>query len=162
MNKEPKCLKIGKEFHKKIQKDWLDTAEGEVEAEKQMIKQNGRKGRMDVFIKIEETYVSIAEMKTSDWDAMTIKSLHRNVRRQIRQIWIYIDSQLKEKRDVTPGIIFSNRPKKNGRLDLIEQLFGEEGITVVWDDESTEECLNRSGYDEMTLNDGAPNQSSLS
>ena len=149
MNKEPKTLKNGKEFHKKIQTEWLDTAEGEVEAEKQMIKQNGRKGRMDVFIKTEETYVSIAEIKMSDWDVMTIKNLHRNVRRQIRQIWSYIDSQLEQKRDVTPGIIFSNRPKKNGRLDLIEQLFGEEGITVVWDDESIEECLKRSSYDEM-------------
>ena len=149
MNKEPKILKNGKEFHKKIQTEWLDTAEGEVKAEKQMIKQNGRKGRMDVFIKTEETYVSIAEIKMSDWDVMTIKNLHRNVRRQIRQIWSYIDSQLEQKRDVTPGIIFSNRPKKNGRLDLIEQLFGEEGITVVWDDESIEECLKRSGYDEM-------------
>jgi len=149
MNKEPKSLKNGKKFHKKIQTEWLDTAKGEVEAEKQMIKQNGRKGRMDVFIKTEETYVSIAEIKMSDWDVMTIKNLHRNVRRQIRQIWSYIDSQLEQKRDVTPGIIFSNRPKKNGRLDLIEQLFGEEGITVVWDDESIEECLKRSGYDEM-------------
>ena len=114
-----------------------------------MIKQNGRKGRMDVFIKTEETYVSIVEIKTSDWDVMTIKNLHRNVRRQIRQIWSYIDSQLEQKRDVTPGIIFSNRPQKNGRLDLIEQLFGEECITVVWDDESIEECLKRSSYDEM-------------
>ena len=149
MNKEPKILKNGKEFHKKIQTEWLDTAEGEVKAEKQMIKQNGRKGRMDVFIKTEETYVSIAEIKMSDWDVMTIKNLHRNVRRQIRQIWSYIDSQLEQKRDVTPGIIFSNRPQKNGRLDLIEQLFGKECITVVWDDESIEECLKRSSYDEM-------------
>ena len=123
MNKEPESLKNGKEFHKNIQKEWLDTTEGEVEVEKQMIKQNGRKGRMDVFIQIEETYVSIAEMKMSDWDAMTIKNLHKNVRRQIRQIWSYIDSQLEQNRDVTPGIIFSNRPKKNGRLDLIEQIF---------------------------------------
>ena len=149
MNKEPKILKNGTEFHKKIQTEWLDTAEGEVKAEKQMIKQNGRKGRMDVFIKTEETYVSIVEIKTSDWDVMTIKNLHRNVRRQIRQIWSYIDSQLEQKRDVTPGIIFSNRPQKNGRLDLIEQLFGKECITVVWDDESIEECLKRSSYDEM-------------
>ena len=149
MNKEPKSLKNGKEFHKKIQNEWLDTAEGEVEAEKQMIKQNGRRGRMDVFVKIEETYVSIAEMKMSDWDAMTIKNLRRNVRRQIRQIWNYIDSQLKQKKDVTPGVVFSNRPKMNGRLDIIEQLFGEEGITVVWDDESIEECLKRSDYDEI-------------
>ena len=149
MNKEPKCLKNGKEFHKKIQAEWLDTAEGEVETEKQMVKQNGRKGRMDVFIKTEETYVSIVEMKMSDWDAMTINNLHRNVKRQIRQIWSYVDSELEQKKEVSPGVIFSNRPKKDGRVDLIEQLFEEECITVVWDDESIENCLKRSNFEEI-------------
>ena len=127
-----------KNFIKKKQTEWLDTAQGEVKIEKQMIKKNGRKGRMDVFIKTEETYVSIVEMKNSDWDAMTMKNLHRNVRRQIRQIWSYIDPELEQNREVSPGIIFSNRPKKISRLNLIEQLFEEECITVVWDDESNE------------------------
>jgi hypothetical protein len=51
-------------------------------------------------------------------------------------VWEYIDSQLSEGKDVSPGIIFPARPIFKRRLKLIESLFEERGIAVVWQDES--------------------------
>jgi hypothetical protein len=75
---------------------------------------------------------------------MTDSAVRRNARRQIKQIWDYIDSQLKAKRDVSPGIIFPKRPKHRARMKLIEDMFEEEGIPVVWHDETIEERKARS------------------
>ena len=141
---EPKSLHKGKEFHKKIQKEWLDSAEGIVKPEKGITKPSGRKGRIDIFVKSDEKLVAIAEIKNSDWDIMNTNAVHRNVKRQARQILNYIDSQLKSGKEVSPGIIFPKRPKNKDRMDLIEQLFEEEGISVVWMDESIAERKARS------------------
>jgi hypothetical protein len=144
MNSEPKPLRRGKEFHKKIQKEWVNTAEGEVTPEKSTIKPSGRKGRMDVFVRCDETLVAIAEIKVSDWDVMTLTAIRRNVKRQARQIWDYIESQSELGKDVSPGVIFPKRPKDHDRINLIEQMFNEEGISVVWGDESIAERKARS------------------
>jgi hypothetical protein len=143
-NNEPKLLRRGKDFHKKIQKGLLNTAEGEVTPEKLTIKPSGRKGRMDIFVKSDEILVAIAEIKDSNWDAMTSTAVRRNVKRQARQIWDYIESQLELGKEVSPGVIFPKRPKDPDCLNLIEQLFEEEGISVVWEDKSIAERKIRS------------------
>ncbi len=143
-NKEPKILSRGKKFHKAIQGDWEETAEGEVTSEKTIKTSKDKKGRVDIFTKVNDSYIAIAEIKNSDWDAMTPEALRRNVKRQLRQVWKYIDSQLNLKIDVTPGIIFPKRPKDIEILKLIETQFEEEGISVVWDDESIQERKSRS------------------
>lgn len=135
-NSEPSQLRKGKEFHKKIQKEWLDTAEGNIMSEKSMIKSSGRKGRIDIFVESNKTLNAIVEIKDTCWDSMTSSAVKRNIRRYTRQIWNYIESQLETGKDVSPGIIFSNQPKDPDLLNLIEQLFDQEGIPVVWKDES--------------------------
>lgn len=141
-NREPKRLHRGKEFHKKVQKDWLNTTEAI--SEKSMTKPSGRKGRMDIFVKSDETLVAVVEIKASDWDAMSQNAIRRNVRRQACQIWDYIDSQLASGKEVSPGIIFPKRPKDSNRMNLIEELFNKKGIAVVWEDESSVERKARS------------------
>jgi len=143
-NNEPKPLHRGKEFHKKIQKEWLNSATGEVTPEKSITKPSGRKGRVDIFVRNDETLVAIAEIKASDWDSMGSAAVRRNIKRQVRQIWDYIKSQLELGKEVSPGIIFSRRPKDPNRMKLIEQLFDEEGIPVVWEDETIAERKARS------------------
>jgi len=144
-NKEPKRLRKGKKKHKKIQKKWHKKAKGEeVKSEKQVTKPSGRKGRIDVFVKSDEKLVAVVEIKVSDWDTMTLGALRRNVKTQARQIWDYIESQLELGKDVSPGVIFPKRPKDTNRMVLIEQLFDEEGIPVVWDDESIRKRKARS------------------
>jgi hypothetical protein len=87
---------------------------------------------------------AIAEVKASDWDKMTDRAVRRNVNRHIRQIWDYIESQLKAKKDVSPGVIFPKRPTDRARMKLIEDMFEEEGVPVVWQDETIEERRARS------------------
>jgi len=93
---------------------------------------------MDIFVKADDTLVAVVEIKASDWDAMTPTAIRRNVRRQARQIWGYIDSQLALGKDVSTGVIFPQRPKHPDRTKLVEQLFEEQGIPVVWEDGSVE------------------------
>ncbi|GAF96833.1 unnamed protein product, partial [marine sediment metagenome] len=138
-------LRRGKAFHKKMQADWLSTAEGQILIEKAITKPTGRKGRIDIFVDDDgDKLVAVAEVKSSDWDKMTDPAVRRNVRRQIKQIWDYTDSQLKAKKDVSPGIIFPKQLKDKERMRLIEELLEEEGIPVVWQDETIEERKARS------------------
>ena len=69
---------------------------------------------------------------------MTPQAVRRNVKRQARQIWGYIELQ-PTLDGICPGIVFPRRPRDPERLELIEHLFEEEGIPVVWEDESTAE-----------------------
>ena len=140
MPNEPSKLHRGKAFHKKMQVDWLNTAEGKILIEKAITKPTGRKGRIDIFVDDDgDKLVAVAEVKASDWDKMTDSAVRRNVRRQIKQIWDYIESQLAKEKEVSPGIIFPKRPKDQERMRLIEEMFEEEGIPVVWQDETIEE-----------------------
>lgn len=142
--KEPATLRRGKEFHREIQEEWSKTAQGEeVRPEKSTTKPTGRKGRMDIFVRADDLLVSVVEIKASDWDAMNWKAIHRNVKRQADQIWDYIESQLEQGKEVSPGVIFPKRPKDPERLNLIEKLFEERGIPVVWQDESVKERKTR-------------------
>ena len=49
-NGEPKQLSRGKAFQRRMQADWIDTAEGQVRAEKSVTQPTGRKGRIDIFV----------------------------------------------------------------------------------------------------------------
>jgi hypothetical protein len=98
-----------------------------------------------VFATSDDAGVAVIEVKASDWDAMKEAAVRRNVRRQARQIWDYIESQLKKDKQVSPGIIFPKRPEDPARLKLIEDLFEEEGIVAVWDDELIAELKARVG-----------------
>ena len=145
MTTEPCQLKRGKAFHRKMQADWLSTAEGRILIEKAITKPSGRKGRIDIFVDDDgNKLVAVAEVKASDWDKMTESAVRRNVRRQIKQIWDYIDSQLSEKKEVSPGIIFPHHPKDKARMKQIEDMFEQEGIPVVWQNETIEERKARS------------------
>lgn len=144
--REPERLRRGKRFHRQVQEDWARTAEGTVTREHQVLRTSGRRGRIDVYVDAEGD-VAVVEIKASDWDAMTERNVRRNVRRQIRQIWSYIETQLEELdkgRYISPGVIFRKRPTSPVRLQLIEEMFLEEGIAVAWEDETIEERRTRA------------------
>jgi hypothetical protein len=146
-SKEPESLKRGKRFHKLIQEEWLRTSiDGTPRPERSIKKASGKKGRVDILVEeLGDGFVSIIEIKTSDWDIMTEKNVMRNVRRQIRQVWGYVNSQLDVYgRQVCPGIIFPKLPKDTERLNLIESMFNSEGIQVVWHDETMDQLKRRS------------------
>ena len=144
MNSEPKCLRRGKEFHRSVQLDWLKTAEGEITREKSITKPNWRRGRIDIHVDADDGHVAVVEIKNSDWDAMKPTAVRRNVRRYSRQIFKYVDAELSEDVTVSIGIIFPKRPSSTERMELVEELFWDEGVPVVWEDESIDECRERN------------------
>lgn len=136
---EPKRLREGKAFHEKVQADWHARAQGDVQTEMTVKKDGCRTGRLDVFVFEDGSEVrAVVEIKHSDWDKMTPQAVRRNVQRQIRQIWRYIDLQ-PTLDGICPGVVFPRRPSDPKRLELIEHMFEEEGVSVVWEDESIEE-----------------------
>lgn len=145
-HKEPSRLRNGKAFHIEIQEDWDQTAQGKVSPEEPITKPSGRKGRIDIHVEtIVENLVAVVEIKASDWNAMKDNAaVRRNVNRQARQIWDYIESQLAEGLDVSPGVIFPERPRDAERKRLIEALFDEQGIPVVWEDEAIGDQKDRA------------------
>jgi len=52
VNKEPSRLRRGKAFHKEMQGDWVNSAEGEIVVEKGITKPGGGKGWHTVVIEI--------------------------------------------------------------------------------------------------------------
>jgi len=153
--REPAMLRRGKDFHRVVQSNWKQTAEGEVISDRPITKPNGRRGRIDIFVSAENDLVAVVEVKASRWDSMTANAVRRNVLRQARQIWDYIESQLVEGKDVSPGVIFPSRPKTCARLELIESLFDEQGIAVVWESETLAERRVRAGLSHLTVNDNS-------
>ncbi|MEE9555363.1 MAG: hypothetical protein V3W18_13830 [candidate division Zixibacteria bacterium] len=144
-SREPENLRRGKAFHRMIQAAWKREAEGTVASERAILKSSGRKGRVDIFVNddLHDGVVAIVEIKASNWDRMTDKAVRRNVSRQIKQVWDYIESQIikceyvptGEGKSVCPGIIFPQQPRDKVRQVWIENKFEEEGIVVVWHDE---------------------------
>ena len=136
--REPKRLRDGKKVHKLIQAEWTTDAyhKDKVIPEKPLVKPNGRPGRMDIHVNVEadEKLSAIVEIKDSNWDIMTLKAVRRNARRYARQVWNYIEAELDSGKEVSPGIEFSRTPRDSERTQLIESIFDEYSIPVVWND----------------------------
>ncbi|MHB1942558.1 MAG: hypothetical protein ACYCP0_05825 [Acidiferrobacteraceae bacterium] len=145
---EPSRLRIGKQFHARIQAEWKSTAQGVIAVEASITKPGGRKGRVDVLVDRGTPLAAVVEIKASNWDAMTEAAVRRNVQRFANQVHKYVESQLAEGSEVSPGIIFLKRPVFSGRLALIESLFDAHAISVVWQDEDLEECRARRSGDQ--------------
>ena len=75
---------------------------------------------------------------------MTHPNVVRNAKRQIRQIWSYVCAKLDlYGQQVCPGVIFPRPPQDAERIALIESLFNDEGIQVVWHDETGDHLRER-------------------
>lgn len=151
MSREPIILKKGKRFHKLIQDEWVATTnDGLAISEKYIKRIDGRKGRVDILVEELGDYVSVIEIKATDWDRIKPENVKRNIRRQIRQIWRYIDSQLEVySMEVCPGIIFPKLPENSELLELVEDTFNAEGIQVVWHDETIEQVKERNAKNKI-------------
>lgn len=144
-SKEPKHLRRGRLFHRRMQADWLETIkDGKPCPERTIKRLNGRNGRIDVLVEDIDDLLSVVEIKSTDWDEVQEQNVTRNVKRQIHQIWSYVDALMEnECKDVCPGIIFPRIPRDPKRLALIESLFNEAGVQVVWHNESIDALKER-------------------
>ena len=74
--REPEILRRGKDFHKRVQKDWKASAKDDhVDTEHAIAllpkgKYYQRGGRLDIFVDELGGFVSVVEIKSTDWDAV--------------------------------------------------------------------------------------------
>lgn len=141
---EPEILRRGKAFHKRIQKDWERTAkDGKIIVEHfiplSIISKNLKKkksGRLDIFVDDISDFVSIVEIKSTDWDKVKEKNRKKLLGSHRRQVWHYIEEYLDVKKiDVCPGIIYPKPPKTAGLREMIEKYLNKYGLQVVWYDD---------------------------
>lgn len=139
---EPEILKAGKQFHKKVQDDWSLTAkDGKICPEhtiplvpnKSIHK---KRGRLDIFVDELGDFVSVIEIKSTDWDVVKPKNRKKLLGSHRRQVWRYIDRYLDvEKVDVCPGIIYKSPPTTPDLKKDIEAYLNDWGLQVVWYEE---------------------------
>ena len=141
---EPEALRRGKAFHKRVQSDLEKTAtNGKINLEHVIdlhkispgLKRI-RRGRLDLFVNELGDFVSVVEIKSTDWDSVRPKNRRRLLSSHRRQVWRYIEKYLDEERvDVCPGIIYPQVPRTPGLREEIEKYLNDYGLQVVWYDE---------------------------
>jgi len=126
---EPEQLRRGKEFQKIVQSDFSTNSKGGILTIEQHISFDGLKetkqtrGRMDIFIHEDtEDFVTIIEIKATDWDRIKEKNITRNLYRHSKQLFKYIDKYLEiDDKSVCHAVIYPAPPLKEDLRELIEK-----------------------------------------
>jgi hypothetical protein len=125
-------MRRGREFEKKEKDEWKNLTSGAVRYE---IYKKKARGRLDIRIDEADDFVSVIEIKATDWDRILPHRLRVTALRHGRQIWRYIDAELAEKKQVCPAIVYPSAPYHTARRQAVEDALNERGIQVVWHDE---------------------------
>jgi hypothetical protein len=137
---EPEQLRRGKEFHRRVQADWEKTAEGGVVHPEHFVElpllpqtaKRVRKGRLDLFVGEMGDFVSVVEIKSTDWDRIKPKNIGRLLTSHRRQVWKYVEEFVDNRHiDVCAGIIYPRTPNSDGLRKRVEDYMIEYGIPVV-------------------------------
>lgn len=122
-----------------VQADWLATAEGRVVRSERGISlvpvgaELRRRGRLDIYVDVDEDYAVVIEIKSTQWDRVQRDSVVKLAGAHRRQIWRYIDAYLDlEQVSVTAAVIYPEPPRSPELRAFIEGYFDDVGITVVW------------------------------
>lgn len=156
-SKEPGLLRSGKAFHNLVQRFY--EYQSRFEHEKTLYKVTNRRGRMDLFLWVDnqEDYAVVMEIKNTDWDRLSRRnSVRRNLRSHINQVWSYLEGSLMAERigskrtedcgarearreldavERSAGIVYPKTPEAPGLKEAIETELGEWGISAVWFDQ---------------------------
>ena len=130
-----KLVQRGREFEKKEKREWIGIKDGEAQFEVHTVNPKGLRGRIDIRINDLPDFVSVIEIKATDWDRILPHRVRPTALRHARQIWRYVDAELASETEVCPGIVYPSAPTDPSRRNLIEDTLNERGIQVVWYDE---------------------------
>lgn len=136
-NVEPEILRRGKAFHERVQEDWHNTAEGRVHDEHTiLLTGHNRRGRLDLFVDDLGDFVTVVEVKSTDWDSVKPENRKRLLSSHQAQVWRYVEEYLDILGvSVCPGIIYPEPPRTPGLREEIEAYLNDCGLQVVWYDE---------------------------
>lgn len=137
---EPEQLARGKRFQRLVQDDFhRNTRDGTALPEahvsfEAMESVRKKSGRMDILITELGDFVTILEIKATDWDKIKPANVRRNLWRHQKQLLTYVDKFLEVDRlDVCVGIIYPRPPQKPGLKGLVESCLEEEyGVPAYW------------------------------
>lgn len=118
----------------------MQTAEGSVAAEHTidllgMAVRTGRqhRGRLDIFVSETGDYVTVVEIKATDWDKIKPGNVAKNLGAHRRQVWRYIEEYLDgDKVNVCAGVIYPREPETPGLKERVESYLNDYGLQVVW------------------------------
>jgi len=137
---EPELLKRGKKFQKIVQQDFTNNTRDGIAIREETISFKGlneimqKSGRMDILITELGDFVTILEIKATDWDRIDSKNVKRNLYRHQKQLFNYVDKYLNiDKLDVCLGIIYPKPPRKKRLRQVIEKYLDDNyGVPAYW------------------------------
>jgi hypothetical protein len=138
---EPEALRRGKEFHRLVQTAWAGEISGAaVRPEHTIFLQSiaspathQRRGRLDIFVGQIGDFVSVIEIKSTDWDRVVRSNRRRLLAAHRRQVLKYVDQYLDHDHvNVCAGIIYPKAPSSIGLQSVVEQYLNDHGLQVVW------------------------------
>jgi len=139
---EPKRLRRGKRFQRLVQSDFeLNSKDGLVRREAAVdlvLKRPARKskGRADILITELGDFVTILEIKATNWDKIKPTNIKKNLWRHQAQLYSYADRYLDiDNTSVCAGIIYPTRPRDDDLCKLIESYLESYGTPAYWYDE---------------------------
>ncbi len=142
---EPEILRLGKDFHRLVQAAWAgEIAGAPVHPEHGLLlthasppTRHQRRGRIDLFIDQLDDFVSIIEIKSTNWDTIGVKHRRRLLGAHCRQVLRYVDEYLAHRMNVCAAILYPHAPTNNDIQTLVEEYLNEQGLQVAWYREST-------------------------
>ncbi len=141
---EPEMLRRGKAFHRRVQKDWAGTIERQpVRIERNIalgIPSDAagplRRGRIDIFVDQTGDFVTVVEIKSTNWDRVRPANRRRLLAAHCRQVFKYVDTYLdRERVNVCAGIIYPKPPSRGAVRDEVEEFLNGNALQVVWYEE---------------------------
>jgi len=121
----------GRSFEKKERAEWFDIKEA-VASFEVPTRWKGRPGRIDIRIDELGDFISIAEIKATNWDKILPHRIRPTALRHARQLWRYVNKQIEEGVSVCPGLIYEKKPSNLALKTRIEELLNDLMIQVVW------------------------------
>lgn len=127
-------IRAGRAFEKAERREWLPSSCGDPDDarfEAPTVLAHKR-GRIDVRLQWKGLVVLI-ELKATSWDRMKAHRVRPNALRHLRQLYRYVDGELeRDTEGICHGIVYERAPRSQKRRKLLEALFHEHRVQLVW------------------------------
>ncbi len=98
---EPSCFIRGKQFQYIVMYDFnRNNKDGLLGFEKTRKLLNNKTGRLDILVSELGDYISVYEIKATNWDIIKLKNIIKNAWRHQHQLFKHINTYTKERLDV--------------------------------------------------------------
>ena len=93
-----------------------------------------RSGRIDIFVDQIEDFVTVVEIKSTNWDLIPPGNRRRLLSSHRRQVLRYVDEHIRDGIGVCASIIYPQPPKAIRLREEIEEYLSEYSLQVAWFD----------------------------